>query len=378
MKRIPIHNLNASFRKHDLAYGVVLRQVITILTTGVDVNNTAASMFFTKLPNLRSSQGISYCHTFFKFLIPLKGEDFVTGADVETILKIIARWESNKPSLLVADSNLFEDCLTLLVRLFDYDKFKAGKYPVLYKRRVKDVNGNSSYAIKWSDSDDWSAKEYLTALMNTSGVELRCCPYCNSDLLYAFGFRRNKIEFARSALDHFYPKSLYPFLAISLCNLVPSCYRCNTTFKGAVNPMSSGIAHPYYNDFDSEVAFTWGDVRKKAIDGTLKREDVKVMVKPLNSNNVSSSMRSIDHFKIKELYQHLHLEEISQIPDRLNELKSMFEEDTLRQLRVPVAQTLVYNHRKSLIFNCSFDKAKINARPLSKLKQDLVAELEHI
>lgn len=47
------------------------------------------------------------------------------------------------------------------------------------------------------------------------------CPYCNRNYINCRDQRMG------SQLDHFYPKSKYPFFAISLFNLIPSCSVCN-------------------------------------------------------------------------------------------------------------------------------------------------------
>ncbi|NWF65857.1 MAG: hypothetical protein HXX81_00125, partial [Campylobacterales bacterium] len=51
------------------------------------------------------------------------------------------------------------------------------------------------------------------------------CPYCNRN--YIFNFQKNKSLEATSQLDHFFDKSTYPYFAVSIYNLVPSCQTCN-------------------------------------------------------------------------------------------------------------------------------------------------------
>ena len=61
--------------------------------------------------------------------------------------------------------------------------------------------------------------EVLTALY------VPVCPYCNRQYITKYG----KIgeEEATADLDHYYHKSLYPFLALSVYNFVTSCSICN-------------------------------------------------------------------------------------------------------------------------------------------------------
>lgn len=56
-----------------------------------------------------------------------------------------------------------------------------------------------------------------------SQLNVKVCPYCNR--MYTttlYGKKRIRPDF-----DHFYPQSRYPYLAVSLFNLIPSCNVCN-------------------------------------------------------------------------------------------------------------------------------------------------------
>lgn len=64
----------------------------------------------------------------------------------------------------------------------------------------------------------------------TKSLDLKACPYCNQveflcNTVIAEDDRQNTIK--DSELDHFYPKSRVPYLAVSLFNLVPCCSTCN-------------------------------------------------------------------------------------------------------------------------------------------------------
>lgn len=73
---------------------------------------------------------------------------------------------------------------------------------------------------------------------------LTVCPYCNRNFVKHIEVKGKKCS-VKGQLDHFYPRSLYPYLAITRENLVPSCPTCNgisgkhdddTKEKGVVNP----------------------------------------------------------------------------------------------------------------------------------------------
>lgn len=57
------------------------------------------------------------------------------------------------------------------------------------------------------------------------------CPFCGVNDI------RGPYAKSREAYDHFLPKSLYPFNSINFKNLAPMCHECNTTHKGAKDPL---------------------------------------------------------------------------------------------------------------------------------------------
>lgn len=59
-------------------------------------------------------------------------------------------------------------------------------------------------------------------LMEKMGISV--CPYCNRS--YTSVVDEDGVS-VRAEFDHFYPKSDYPILALSLFNLVPACPTCN-------------------------------------------------------------------------------------------------------------------------------------------------------
>lgn len=73
------------------------------------------------------------------------------------------------------------------------------------------------------------------------------CPYCN--LSFAHTVFKDGEGKVRPSLDHYYDKASYPFLAISINNLVPSCHLCNSSLKGSLNFFTNEHLHPL---FDSE------------------------------------------------------------------------------------------------------------------------------
>ncbi|MDC9511228.1 HNH endonuclease [Pseudoalteromonas sp. Angola-4] len=105
-------------------------------------------------------------------------------------------------------------------------KVVRNKYPLWFHKLEKIFNYEALRA------------ELGQEIIESSSLEI--CPYCNKrDIETTLG--RNVI--ARADLDHFYPKSKYPFLATTLYNLIPACNFCNQKFKKSIDTYLKNM-HP--------------------------------------------------------------------------------------------------------------------------------------
>lgn len=102
---------------------------------------------------------------------------------------------------------------------------------------------------------------------------VKVCPYCNR--IYTttlFGEHGIRPDF-----DHFYPQSKYPYLAVSLFNLIPSCSICNKkksdkaeVFYKKGKRENFSILYPYDESFDESqgcISFRVISSHKEAIMG---------------------------------------------------------------------------------------------------------------
>jgi hypothetical protein len=80
-------------------------------------------------------------------------------------------------------------------------------------------------------------KSYEDQLAN--GI-LYVCPVCDKEI----SDEDIDSEIGSCELDHFFAKSTYPFLSMHPFNLVPTCHTCNSTVKGAIDPLADGIHAP--------------------------------------------------------------------------------------------------------------------------------------
>lgn len=101
-------------------------------------------------------------------------------------------------------------------------------------------------------------------------LNVKTCPYCN--MQYTLNVQDcdqndNKEDVALFQFDHFYDKSDYPMLSVSLYNLIPSCPTCN---HGKSKGKLSIEFHPYHRSIADNFVFRiknpysmiWGDSKK--------------------------------------------------------------------------------------------------------------------
>ena len=171
-------------------------------------------------------------------------------------------------------------------------------------------------------------------------------------------------------LDHLIPKGKFPLFSLSLYNLVPCCYSCNSKFKGiqslfdetAVNYLS-----PSSGAFsvDQHVIFKllcgnggWPDITKP--------QDFALYFE--YTQNAEEYRRYMRIFKLAQRYVFHKTEIVSLIKKRLRYSDSRLEE-IARLTGVP-ADTL-----KADIFGEELFSDEVQWRPLTKLKRDIARDI---
>lgn len=128
--------------------------------------------------------------------------------------------------------------------------------------------------------------------------QLRICPYCHASHL---NFHIHETKDMRPPLDHFYPRSRYPYLSISLYNLIPSCYQCNSSVKGAKNPLIEKLRHPFeLNETDIKFRLLSADpALPLPMDKMVQSKHIKIEVASL----APRSLPSVEFFILQDRYQ---------------------------------------------------------------------------
>lgn len=129
-----------------------------------------------------------------------------------------------------------------------------------------------------------SVQDKSTAYWLQEQLDVKVCPYCNR--MYTttlFGESGIRPDF-----DHFYPRSKYPYLAVSLFNLIPSCSMCNRK-KGNIAEIldkenesnNFSIIYPYEESFDEpqrRLSFRVISSNRKVLTG--QSDEFKIELQP--------------------------------------------------------------------------------------------------
>lgn len=92
----------------------------------------------------------------------------------------------------------------------------------------------------------FSKSEHAVKMLETMDVNV--CPYCNR--LYTMTLTE-KGRKSRPQFDHYKSKSQYPYFAISLMNLIPSCGLCNQS----KHDQDEAVLYPYSDEMGLDAVF---------------------------------------------------------------------------------------------------------------------------
>ena len=258
----------------------------------------------------------------------------ILGANSVELKKIIAYFEENFYCSIGYDENKNTELYLVLSEIFIDESSGLYKNFTSYKK-------------------EYDAYKFVKSL------DLKTCPYCNRNYTFTVDEDSGKL---RPEIDHFYPKSIYPFLAMSFYNLIPSCPICNHTKSSKI---SNDLINPY-------------DIKKNDFKFTYKPTDItftQIDSKKYNTNSFEiefkSSNKNIETFKLDELYKQHKDVVIDLLMKKAYYPKSYMDE---LEKNFGFTQDEIYRY---LLGNYKKEE-DLHKRPLSKLIKDISEELDLI
>lgn len=197
-------------------------------------------------------------------------------------------------------------------------------------------------------------------------MDIRVCPYCNRQ--YINKYNKDKKEQITADLDHFYPKSKYPYLALSLYNFVPSCQICNSRFKVDKNEWYDSHLYPYEEGFEEEVKFEISDNSIDYLVCKNREDDFEITITKTDNPRIN---RSTKIFNLEEVYQS-HKDYVKEII-----YKSIFYNETQREEYYKSFNELFASPDEliEIIFGSYIVHGEYSNQPLSRLAHDILIEL---
>ncbi len=194
-----------------------------------------------------------------------------------------------------------------------------------------------------------------------SKMNIPVCPYCNRQ--YISSYEDNSINKTTADLDHFYPKSKYPLLALSLYNFIPSCQICNSRFK---LDKVDDIIYPYEEDYGDEAYFMLDSDDINSLLGYDNKSKLALYVE--NSSLLKDKIIAHkDMFKIEEIYQ-MH----NELARQLQWKKTLHTNSYTEMLGELLEEQITDNELDILLYGMNLDKENFHNMPLSKLTYDIV------
>lgn len=249
------------------------------------------------------------------------------------VLTEVDAFLTSKPSILLGE---FVDNLNQATKAGEI-KSQLGKLTSIVNGTVQANDNFKAKFPHWLEilsntfNYDYVIARFGTEIVNL--IDLNYCPYCADESI-------EPLTRYRPAIDHYFPKSKFPFLALSLHNFVPSGDRCNSRFKknnemvGYFNPALDELPHAALFDFEYPLGRDFSE------------EDIKVSL-----NNVSKRLHANTRlFELEDVYNKFETRrEFKNLYDRVSMLEALGREEVLndpRKTRVFLNVDLTLSQKK--------------------------------
>lgn len=186
---------------------------------------------------------------------------------------------------------------------------------------------------------------------------INVCPYCNRNFINPIykdhslgGDNKNQSP----DIEHFFPKSIYPFLSLSISNLLPSCAFCNK-IKSDVDTFRENCLSPYEikdSDFRFDFSLDTNQVKK-----------VKLISKTDSKNS------SILH--LESLYNEVHSKYINDIFADVLKYPKTYKDSLKKEFKLTES-----DYKK--VFRNYHDEKDFSKQPLSKMTKDLYNQIKNL
>lgn len=279
--------------------------------------------------------------------------DFLVDFIVKNILTIISGVPSELKRINTKFSKELDELLQVIYSGESTSEITSKRSETI--RDLKSIIDYKGFFLKLEPSDDYSA--YHLA----KNIGVRTCVHCNR----VFALTHNtkfKEKLMRPQLDHWFPKSKYPLLALSFYNLVPSCGTCNGSVKGNDDMDLDIYIHPYVKQ-PKDDDFNFNYFYKNSI------AEYEVLIEKTGKGTKHKD--TLEFLKINEMYD-AHQYEL----DDLVKLSQAYSTEYLSKLKSSFPEAnLTEDEVYRLAFGTELNEKNFHKRPMSKFKYDILKAL---
>ena len=314
------------------------------------------------LPNIKNA---------YEFIESQKSKSYSMKKYLELLKKII-----NKGKDFIIQKELFLDYENKEIdKIIKIMKKKNKKSKSILEIRFEKLNISEEYLPNQlfcykklqTGNKDWNRHKLLSLI----GIEI--CPYCQRN--YISSYEENNDEKTTADLDHFYPKSLYPFLALSLYNFIPSCQMCNSRFKG--NKDTRDSVYLYEEGFDElGVKFkTSKEVISEILGERYSDFYVKIDYENLKNKEDGEKVKnSIENLGLDRVYKKSHNQYIQNLLYNIEKYPENYLENCVEMFESNVDKKKQLEEYFKDIVKEPYRKRIENGEPLAKLTKDILEE----
>ena len=251
------------------------------------------------------------------------------------------------------------DWFKVLVGSFEEIKELIKKNEYILSQRNPELADFKQYKDIFEDlyEKQLSGKEKLKKQFFNLFENINVCPYCNRNFINPI-YKENSVgtdnKNQSPDIEHFFPKSIYPFLSLSISNLLPSCTFCNK-IKSDVDTYKHNCLSPYEvknSDFKFDFSLALNQAKK-----------VKLTSKPDCKNS--------EILHLESLYNEVHRKYINDIFDDILKYPRTYKDSLKKKFKLNESD---YKE----LFRNYHDEKDFNKQPLSKMTKDLYNQIKNL
>lgn len=227
-----------------------------------------------------------------------------------------------------------------------------------FKNQIKNVFGYALFSKKKEyELNENGEINYWCAYAFVMKNGTRVCPYCNQNYIFSI---YGKEKQCRPAIDHFYPQKTYPYLSMSLYNMIPCCEVCNSRLKGQTD-IELSLLTPYEYDINDAFRFRY----KRILDN-----DPKIVIDQQCLDDDATFKKYKKIFAWDLIY-----EQHNDLAERMYERYMKYSRSYFQSIST-LFKGISETEMKELRWERIPDNENISEDSLNKLRKDLIEQFE--